>query len=156
VARLLPTQAQEGVFEMDPSELPKLTEEEQQRLERLLNPPGARSRRYLTVDLALGKWRSVVSEVERGYAGNADDYWYDLTWRDRLDVAMTGVPEETQRKIAQALGLLDERFKRVTVPDESDLLGQYYRHGEGWWWRRLPTKVHGLLAQSFGFERNGL
>jgi hypothetical protein len=137
---------------MDETCLPILTKPEETLAEVLLNPPDERSWRRLTLGFVSDKWHKVVDEVERDYGGNVDDYCNDLTWRDRLGTILLSVPAITRRKIAQVLDPVDERFVLATRSDESDPLGQYYAHGPGWWWRRLPIRLPRLLVESLGHE----
>jgi hypothetical protein len=90
--------------------------------------------------------------VEEGYGERSMvyDYASQLHRRDLLEDYLIAAPEALKRKVEDALTPLDTRFKDVTRPDDADRIGEYYEHGTGWWWWRLPLKMSGSLAEDLG------
>jgi hypothetical protein len=136
---------------MDGNGIPDLTSDEEQFLQRFGERVMSRARGphpVWTLARAVGRWQRLVQDVEHGYGavGGVDDYCYDLTGRDEIQQLLDAVPADLRLKIATVVDPLDERFLRATRLDEDDVLGQFYRHGAGWWWRRLPLIINGALV----------
>jgi len=106
-----------------------------------------RARHPVTLDSLLAEWKQFVSEVEQGYALFVYEYLNDLTTRDLVEELLDSVPKSLQKKIAISVQPLDARFKAATEPDDDSRLSRYFRVRAKWWWRRIPTKLVGSLAE---------
>lgn len=102
----------------------------------------------------LARWASFVEACERGYRGDAQDYFNDLTSRDSLDRAMHApelqafpeLPEYRARVEA-----VDSRFRPLLTPDA------FPRMDPKFWWSRGVVRygrkpfVDDLLSE-YGLE----
>src|SRR5262249_27412528 len=125
--------------DMDRGGIPDLTSDEERFLQRFGERAMGRARGpdpAWTLPRALGRWRRLIQDVEHGYGavGGVDDYCYDLTGRDEIQQLLDAAPADLRHKIATVVDPIDERFLRATRPDDEEVLGQFYRHGIGWWW----------------------
>lgn len=94
-------------------------------------------------------WSRLVAEVERGYDQLVDEYTNDLSCRDWLALAWPMLTENVRLARQSELDALDARFMAATTEDADGRLGRF-RHieaGDGWWWRRLPTRREGAFAR---------
>ncbi|WP_157248409.1 hypothetical protein [Nonomuraea typhae] len=105
-----------------------------------------------TVRNMLAQWEWLGSQVERGYTATLAEYLDDLSCREWLARAGLLVTEPARTLLDQALQPLDTRFQAATEDDGSGVLsghGQAGR-GDGWWWKRIPRRLIGGLAQFKG------
>jgi hypothetical protein len=82
----------------------------------------------------LRDWGAFVAAVERGYDDSIYEYTNDLSVRDRL--AGSDDP-----RVAE----LDRRFEAATAEAAAPLAPR-----DGWWWRRVPRRLVGDLADDLG------
>ena len=100
---------------------------------------------FVSYDQELRDWRRLAREVN-AYPATIDDYTNDLTSRDALELILQRCPTPLTERLSAPVSTIDELFRAATVPDVSELIGQFYRTDDksGWWWRRLPER--GSLA----------
>jgi hypothetical protein len=111
-----------------------MTAEQREELARLLG--GA------TLGSLLQDWRGFVTAVERGYDDSIYEYTNDLSVRDRLERVVAGASPGLRAQLEQALAADDARFETATEEAERPLGATYTT----WWWRRVPRRLAGELA----------
>ena len=109
-----------------------LDPEQREELTRLLD--GA------TLGSLLQEWGRFVTAVERGYDDSIYEYTNDLSVRARLDRVIAGASAGLRAQLERALAEDDRRFTAATEEATKPL-------GEEWWWRRVPLRRVGELAQ---------
>jgi hypothetical protein len=122
-----------------------LTEEEREELGRLLAELVARTGREDSLDGMLGRWSSFVTDVERGYDDSIYEYTNDLSVRDRLESVVAGAGPGLRAKLDAALADDDRRFAASTQ-EAARPLGEF-EHESPSWWRRVPLRRVGELAE---------
>jgi hypothetical protein len=108
-----------------------LTPDEREELARLLG------------DDSLHAWAAFVTQVERGYDDSIYEYTNDLTVRDRLERVVQGASPGLQAKLHARLADDDARFEQATEDSARPLAADR----PGWWWRRVPRRRSGELAE---------
>ena len=98
------------------------------------------SYRDFTFTEFVAEWDAITIEFADDYEASIDDDTNDLCTRDILDDLLQAAPAGLREKLASHLTAADERFRQATVPDDERLIGLYFRHGPGWWWRRRPAR----------------
>jgi hypothetical protein len=98
----------------------------------------------------LNDWSRFVTEVERGYRDSIYEYENDLSVRDLLERVVTAASPGLRAKLERAVADDDRRFRAATEETDRPLraLGD-----PPWWWRRVPTRLVGELAddlESYG------
>jgi hypothetical protein len=95
-------------------------------------------------DALLARWVNFVNECVRGYEGEGEDYFNDLTARDSLEDAMrapclAGYVEmaDLRRAVVEA----DEKFQAILRPDAFPGVPQ-----EAWWARGMVRYAGPRLA----------
>jgi hypothetical protein len=122
-----------------------LDQDERQELERLLPER--------TLGALLRGWSDLVTGVERGYADSIYEYTNDLSVRDRLEGVVQGAGAGLRVKLEGALAEGDRRFEAATE-EGARALGEFGDASPPWWWRRVPRRRVGELAddlESLGY-----
>ena len=122
-----------------------LTPEEREQLARLLAELATRTGREDSLGAMLGRWRDFVTTVERGYDDSIYEYTNDLSVRDHLEAVAAGAGPALRAKLRGALAEDDRRFEAAT--QEADrALGEFAEEAPRWW-RRVPRRLVGELAE---------
>ena len=98
-----------------------------------------------TLGALLNDWNRLVTAVERGYEDSIYEYENDLSVRDRLERLVTGAGPGLRAQLEGALAADDRRFTAATEEAARPLRTR----GE-WWWRRVPVRLVGELADDLG------
>jgi len=96
-----------------------------------------------TLGALLQKWSRFVTAVERGYDDSIYEYTNDLSVRDRLERVIACASPGLRAQLEGVLAAEDKRFEAATE-EAARPLGVAYT---GWWWRRVPLRRVGELAQ---------
>ena len=112
-----------------------LSPDEQADLARLLGGD--------TLGALLRGWADLVTRVERGYDDSIYEYTNDLSVRDRLERLVQGAGPGLRAKLEGALGEDDGRFEAAT----EDAARPLAANDPAWWWRRVPRRRVGELAE---------
>jgi hypothetical protein len=124
-----------------------LTPDEREQLESRLAASGQQSLNEL-----VRQWTDFVHAVERGYDDSIYEYTNDLSVRDILQRLLTAASPALRAKLERALAPVDERFTAATE-ESAQPLGT----ADGSWWRRVPKRRVGELADDLSAEdRPGL
>jgi hypothetical protein len=123
-----------------------LRPDEQQELARLLAELAERSGREDSLDAMLRRWSDFVTRVERGYDDSIYEYTNDLSVRDRLERVVQGAGPGLRAKLEGALAEDDGRFEAATE-ESARPLGEFGEASPPWWWRRVPRRRPGELAE---------
>jgi len=91
----------------------------------------------------LQDWRRFIAAVERGYEDSIYEYTNDLSVRDRLERVIACASPGLRAQLEGVLAAEDKRFEAATE-EAARPLGVAYT---GWWWRRVPLRRVGELAQ---------
>ena len=122
-----------------------LTPEEREQLGRVLAELATRTGREDSLGALLGRWRDFVTTVERGYDDSIYEYTNDLSVRDHLEAIAAGAGPALRAKLERALAEDDRRFEAAT--QEADRpLGTFTGEAPTWW-RRVPRRLVGELAE---------
>lgn len=121
-----------------------LTRDEREELKRLLATVGGQSGPTSLNDF-LAQWAGFVAAVERGYDDSIYEYANDLSVRDRLQDLAGAAPSTLRTKLESALAPVDARFVDATE-DAARPLSES-RGDLRMWWRRVPKRRTGELAQ---------
>ena len=90
----------------------------------------------------LRRWSDLVTAVERGYDDSIYEYTNDLSVRDRLERVAAGAGPALSAKLRDAFADDDRRFTDATEEG-----GRPLGESAGWWWRRVPRRRVGELAE---------
>ena len=123
-----------------------LDAEEQQDLARLLAELAKRSGREDSLAAMLRRWSDLVTQVERGYDDSIYEYTNDLSVRDRLERVVQGAGPGLRAKLEGGLAEDDRRFEAATEVSARPL-GDFTKTEPPWWWRRVPRRRAGELAE---------
>jgi hypothetical protein len=123
-----------------------LSPDEQQELVRLLAELAERSGREQSLDAMLRRWSDFVTGVARGYDDSIYEYTNDLSVRDRLEHVVQGAGPGLRAKLAGGLADGDGRFEAATE-ESARPLGEFGEASPPWWWRRVPRRRTGELAE---------
>jgi hypothetical protein len=91
----------------------------------------------------LQEWKRFVTAVERGYDDSIYEYTNDLSVRDRLERVLAGASPGLRAQLERALAAEDARFEAATE-EAARPIGATYTT---WWWRRVPLRLGGELAE---------
>ncbi len=116
-----------------------LTPDEQDELARLLAGDDS-------LGALLRGWSDFVTHVERGYGDSIYEYTNDLSVRDRLERLVQAAGPGLRAKLAGALAADDRRFEAATE-ESARALGEFGLQTPQWWWRRVPRRLTGELAE---------
>ena len=122
-----------------------LDQAERQELERLLPER--------SLGALLRGWSDLATGVERGYADSIYEYTNDLSVRDRLERVVQGAGPGLRPKLEGALAESDRRFEAASE-EAARPLGEFGEASPPWWWRRVPRRRTGELAddlESLGY-----
>ena len=122
----------------------ELSPDERAELARLLAELAERSGRAVSLGAMLRGWSGFVAEVERGYDDSIYEYTNDLSVRDRLDDVAAGAGPGLRAKLDAALAADDRRFAAATEAPARAL--DAAKAASRWWWRRVPARRVGELA----------
>jgi hypothetical protein len=117
-----------------------LDPDEQQELARLLAEVGEPS-----LNAMLRDWSDFVVAAERGYDYSIYDYTNDLSVRDQLEDVVQGAGPGLRAKLEGSLAEADRRFEAATE-ESARPLGKFGAATPPWWWRRVPRRRVGELA----------
>ena len=120
--------------------------EERQELARVLAELAERSGREQSLDAMLRRWSDFVTGVARGYDDSIYEYTNDLSVRDRLEHVVQGAGPGLRAKLEQGLAEDDRRFDAATEAAHRPL-GNDAEARPPWWWRRVPRRRSGELAE---------
>jgi hypothetical protein len=123
-----------------------LSPDEQQELARLLAELAERSGREDSLDAMLRRWSDFVTQVERGYDDSIYEYTNDLSVRDRLERIVQGAGPRLRAELDSAFVEDDRRFEAATE-ESARPLGEFGNASPPWWWRRVPRRRAGELAE---------
>jgi hypothetical protein len=123
-----------------------LSPDEQQELARLLAELAQRADRADSLNAMLGRWSAFVARVERGYDDSIYEYTNDLSVRDRLERVVQGAGPGLRAKLEHALAEGDRRFAAATE-ESARPLGEFGEASPPGWWRRMPRRRGGELAE---------
>jgi len=115
-----------------------LDEHEREQLARLLDED--------SLGALLRRWSSFVTQVERGYDDSIYEYTNDLSVRDRLERLVARAGPGLRAKLEAALAADDRRFETATE-EAARPLGEFGDASPPWWWRRVPVRRVGELAE---------
>jgi hypothetical protein len=113
------------------------------RLARLLAELAGRAD---SLDAMLRRWSDFVTEVERGYDDSIYEYTNDLSVRDRLERVVQGAGPRLRAELEGSLAEDDRRFEAATE-ESARPLGEFGEASPPWWWRRMPRRRVGELAE---------
>ncbi len=116
-----------------------LTPDEQQELARLLAGDDS-------LGALLRGWSDFVTQVERGYGDSIYEYTNDLSVRDRLERVVEAAGPGLRAKLDGTLAADDRRFEAATE-ESARALGEFGLTTPQWWWRRVPRRLTGELAE---------
>ena len=90
-------------------------------------------------------WERFGGELERGYAGNLDQWLNDVDVRDILDTAMRAATDDERRSLRRRVRLADESVRLNLMPSGRCLWGAKNAAKHGWsagrqWWYFLEPK----------------
>ena len=122
-----------------------LNPDERDELARLLAELAERSGREDSLGAMLGRWSHFVTQVERGYDDSIYEYTNDLSVRDRLERVIAGAGPDLRAKLEGAVAADDRGFEAATE-ESARPLGEFGDAGAPWWWRRVPRRRVGELA----------
>lgn len=131
----------------------ELSPDDQEELARLLAELARRSGREDSLDAMLRRWSAFVTQVDRGYDDSIYEYTNDLSVRDRLERLVQGAGPALRAELERVLAEDDRRFAAAT-DDSARALGEFGETSPPWWWRRVPRRRVGELAedlQSLGY-----
>jgi hypothetical protein len=94
----------------------------------------------------LHEWQRFVTAVERGYDDSIYEYTNDLSVRDRLERVVAGAGPGLRAQLERTLAADDARFEAATEEAPRPLGATYAT----WWWRRVPRRLVGELADDLG------
>ena len=115
-----------------------LDEQEREQLARLLDED--------SLGVLLRRWSGFVTQVERGYDDSIYEYTNDLSVRDRLERLATRAGPGLRATLEAALAADDRRFEAATE-EAARPLGEFGDADPPWWWRRVPLRRVGELAE---------
>lgn len=98
------------------------------------------AKRYFAIADLLDEWSRAVA-WEGTYPDDLRAYVNDLDVRDLLAEATVIADPEAQRRLITVCQILDDEFRRRTVPDVDRQLEEYADPNSRWWWERVPTSV---------------
>jgi hypothetical protein len=123
-----------------------LSPDEQQELARLLAELAERSGRADSLDAMLRRWSDLVTRVERGYDDSIYEYTNDLSVRDRLERIVQGARPRLRAELEGGL-VEDDRSFEAATEESARPLGEFGEASPPWWWRRVPRRRAGELAE---------
>jgi hypothetical protein len=123
-----------------------LSPDEREELAQLLAELAERSGREDSLDAMLRRWSDFVTQVERGYDDSIYEYTNDLSVRDRLERVVRSAGVTLRATLEDALAADDRRFETATE-DGARPLGEFGEASPPWWWRRVPRRRVGELAE---------
>jgi hypothetical protein len=123
-----------------------LDTQEQAELARLLAELAERSGRSDSLDAMLRRWSDLATQVERGYDDSIYEYTNDLSVRDRLERLVQGAGPGLRARLEGRLAEDDRRFEAATEASARPL-GEFGEASPPWWWRRVPRRRAGELAE---------
>jgi hypothetical protein len=123
----------------------ELSPEEHEELARALADLAERSGREDSLDTMLRRWSGFVTEVERGYDDSIYEYTNDLSVRDRLASVAASAGPGLRAKLDGVLAEDDRRFVAATE-ETARALREVTEASPSWWWRRVPVRRVGELA----------
>jgi hypothetical protein len=91
----------------------------------------------------LGDWQRFVTAVERGYDDSIYEYTNDLSVRDVLERVIAGASPGLRAQLEAETAEHDRRFEAATEEAARPLSA---REDPPWWWRRVPVRRVGELA----------
>jgi hypothetical protein len=118
-----------------------LSQEERTELARLLAELGEQS-----LGSMFRRWSDFVVAAERGYDDSIYEYTNDLSVRDRLEDVVRGAGPGLRAKLDGRLAETDRRFEAATE-ESARPLGEFGDTRPPWWWRRVPRRRVGELAE---------
>lgn len=85
------------------------------------------------------QWRSLVGRLASKYTRGIDEFRNDLDGRSILAEVLNRMPEQGREQVAAELGLLDEDFRRRTLPSVTAVNNW---RSEYWWNYRYPEGMY--------------
>ncbi|GAA2522527.1 hypothetical protein [Pilimelia columellifera] len=106
-------------------------------------------RAAFTVEERAEAWSWLVTEVEKGYHDEVDEYTSDLYCRNWLHEAWLLLDDQVVLRWTDRIRNLDNRFRAATINDDGYVLSQfhYFDDPDLWWWRRYPRILVGELGR---------
>jgi len=133
---------------------PKLTMQEEQTINLILEGFSGRAKRPLTLEQLIAEWEQFVSTLKKCYPFSIYDYQNDLSIRDLLQEILEQSPSSIREKIIRTVSPLDEQFKQLTYKINSPLLdGINPRY---WWWYRFPKNAGNELRDTVESLEKGI
>jgi len=123
-----------------------LNPEQQAELARLLAELAEQSGRDDSLAAMLRRWSDFVTRAERGYDDSIYEYTNDLSVRDRLERVVRSAGPGLRAALEGGLADDDRRFEAATE-DAARALGEFAETSPPWWWRRVPRRRVGELAE---------
>ena len=111
-------------------------------------------KRPVTLAGLADKWSEFCTTVGAGYQLTIHDYVHDVSRRDTLQDAIDVLGNDQSAWLTDLVSPADHAYQDATRDDPEDLLGRWIRHGDGWWWHRVPRKL-GSLAGLYGIYPKG-
>jgi len=119
----------------------RLTPEESDALNAVLQKLSARARHTLTLSGLLQRWQDFVLQIEQGYQDSIYEYTNDLSVRDLLEEVLKEVPQTLQKELTQLIRPWDARFDNATKKTRRPVLPHIGQESLSWWWFRVPKHL---------------
>jgi hypothetical protein len=102
-------------------------------------------RPFWTLTGMVRAWRDVSEVIDRGYQLTIDDYTNELSVRGLLDEVLAVIPTGSVRDwVERDVQVGDERYRKVTHDVALPIFGG---PDAPWWYRRVPNRITGELAE---------
>ena len=130
----------------------RLTPEESDALNAVLQKLSARARHTLTLSGLLQRWQDFVLQVEQGYQDSIYEYTNDLSVRDLLEEVLKECPQTLRKDLMPLIRPWDARFDNATKKTKQPVLPHIGQESLSWWWFRVPERLGKELKEDLRSE----